>query len=303
METNLIGESCALMAALTWAFAMVLFKRSGEHVSPLALNLFKNTVGLALLTATLLITSDGFHVLTRFPREDIVILLLSGLLGIALADTVFFHALNLIGVGLVSIVDCLYSPFVILFSCLILSERPGLSAYVGTGLILAGVLVSSRHAPPADRTRGQLVLGILGGALAMALMTFGIVIAKPVLDLYDFPLIEATALRMLAGTAILAVFALVSSQRKVYWSAFRPSATWKVSLPASVLGAYFALIFWMGGFKYAKASIAGILNQTTVVFALILATVILKESFTRRKLAAVILAASGVMVVTLRVFE
>ena len=69
-------------------------------------------------------------------------------------------------------------------------------------------------------------------------------------------------------------------------------------MPASVLGAYLAMIFWIAGFKYTKASTAGILNQTSVVFALILATVILKEPFTRRKLASVILAMAGVLLIT-----
>jgi len=302
MGTNLIGETFALLAALTWAFALVLFKLSGERVGPLALNLFKNTIGLIMLAVTLLFISDTLGILGHVPQEDIVILLFSGLIGIALADTVFFHALNLVGVTLVSIVDCLYSPFVILFSCLILSETLGLSGYVGTGLILAGVFISSRHAPPADRTPAQLILGSMLGASSMALMTFGIVIAKPVLELYDFPLILATTLRMAAGTAALALLAIASRKRGQYWSVFRPSPVWRVSIPASVLGTYFALIFWMAGFKYAKASIAGILNQTSVIFAINLATIILREPLTRRKLVSVVLAGAGVAIVTLRLF-
>ncbi len=299
MENTLLGQTCALLAAVTWACALVLFKRTGEHIPPLALNLFKNVVGLILLVATLCFMPDSLAALHRYPREDIVILIISGLLGIALADTVFFHALNLIGVGIVSIVDCLYGPFIILFAYLILSEELGLSDYAGTGLILAGVLITSRLTPPADRTRGQLVLGVILGASAMAFMTFGIVIAKPVLEFYDFPLILATALRMLAGTLALALIALASPLRKKHWSAFRLTSTWKISLPASILGAYFALILWMAGFKYAKAAVAGILNQTSVIFAIILAAVFLKESFGLRKAIAATLAMVGIVLVTL----
>lgn len=299
MGKDLFGQACALLAAITWAFALVLFKRTGERIPPLALNLFKNVVGLILLVATLCFMPDGFAAFHRYPREDIVILIISGLLGIALADTVFFHALNLIGVGIVSIVDCLYSPFIILFSYLILSEELSLSGYVGTGLILVGVLITSRLTPPADRTRGQLVLGVILGASAMAFMTFGIVIAKPVLEVYDFPLILATALRMLAGTLALAILALASPLREKHWSAFRLTATWRISIPASILGAYFALIFWMAGFKYTSAAVAGILNQTSVIFAIILAAVFLKESFSMRKAIAATLAMVGVVLVTL----
>ena len=53
----------------------------------------------------------------------------------------------------------------------------------------------------------------------------------------------------------------------------------------------------MGGFKYTHASVAAILNQTSVIFALILATLILKEEFTWRKVVAATLALSGVVMI------
>lgn len=130
----------------------------------------------------------------------------------------------------------------------------------------------------------------------MALMAFGIVIAKPVLN--DFPLLWATMLRLIAGTLILALVISASAKRKELWLAFKPSAVWRFSLPGAVLGAYLAMIFWIGGFKYTHASIAGILNQTSVIFAIILAAVFLKESFGPRKAVAVTFAMAGVVLVT-----
>ncbi|HVP12717.1 MAG TPA: DMT family transporter [Phycisphaerae bacterium] len=299
---QLIGETCAVLTALTWAFALVFFKRSGDRVQPLALNLFKNTVGLALLFLTLLVLWIAGHgeediMARRDAHHEIGILFLSGFIGIALADTIFFYALNLIGVGIVAIVDCLYSPLIILFSVLMLSEKLGRFQYIGAALVLCGVLVSSRLAPPRRRTRGQLILGITMGASSMAMMAFGIVLAKPVLE--GYPLFWATTLRLLAGTLSLAVFGLCLPERKVLFSVFRPSRVWKSCLPGSILGAYASLVFWIAGFKYIEASIAGILNQTSTMFAIILATLMLKEEFTRRKLLAVSLALAGVIMVTL----
>ena len=49
------GESYALLCALLWSGAVILFRLSGARTPPVALNLFKNTVGLSLITLTLLL--------------------------------------------------------------------------------------------------------------------------------------------------------------------------------------------------------------------------------------------------------
>lgn len=290
-----IGEICALLAALTWAFALVLFKRSGEQVPPLSLNLFKNTIAIALLAITLAGIGEGFGSLLGFPAGDICILSLSGFIGIALADTLIFRALNLIGVGIMSIVDCLYSPLVILFSVLLLGEQLAPWHYLGGVLIVGGVAISSRHEPPPDRTARQVTVGVLLAAAALALMAFGIVIAKPSLDRVS--VIWATTLRMVVGTVALALMALAARDRRRQWAVFVPARVWWYAVPAAVIGGYLAMIFWVAGFKWAQASIAGILNQTSVIFAIILATVILKEPFSRRKAVAAALSLAGVALV------
>jgi drug/metabolite transporter (DMT)-like permease len=283
--------------------ALVLLKLAGETVSPLALNLFKNTLALVLLVATLLLLPGAFDGLRTCPPRDFWILSFSGVIGIGVADTLFLAALRRLGVGLISVVECTYCPFVLLFSAVLLAEPLTLSHYVGMSLIVGGVLIASRHPPPLGRTRREIIIGLLLGAGAMALMCFGIVLAKPALDDRGFPLIAGTTLRLAAGTLPLAVLAWASPKRREYFSVFKVKPNWKWMVPGSILGTYVAMIFWVAGFKYADAAVAGILNQTSIVFALILASVFLKEHLTRRKLLAIVLAASGVLIVTMRWFD
>ena len=299
MADDRFGELCSLLAALTWGAALVLFKRCGETISPLALNLFKNIFALILLAGTLIVMGEGFDVLTQYEVGDVMILVLSGVIGIAFADTLLFVSLNLVGVGILAIVECLYSPLVILLAALLLFEQLTAADYAGAVLILSAVFISSRHAPPSGRTRKQVVAGILIGAFAMVLIALGIVIAKPVLEISGFPLIWAATLRLSVGTFVLMCLAVCSPRRMEIVSVFRPSTVWKYSLPASFLGTYLAMIFWIAGFKFAKAAVASILNQTSVIFALALAAWFLKERLTRRKLIAVILAVGGALIVTM----
>jgi len=295
-DTHLLGQTCALLAAFTWACALVLFKRSSDDVEPIALNLFKNAIGIALLAATvalqaLLMDEDpGWGDLS-----DIVVLSASGIIGIAVADTLFFYALRRIGVGLISIVDCVYAPLVILFSWLLLSEQLRWQHWVGGALVLAGLLVASGHEPPAGRSRREVLTGMVLAMLSVGTMALGIVAAKPVL--HDYDTLRATFVRIVAGTASLALLTPVLPGRLASWRVFLPSPVWRRALPAAVLGTYLAMLFWVAGFKYTDASVAAILNQTTTLFALVLATLYLRERFTRRKLAAVVLGVAGVLLV------
>lgn len=296
MDDNTLGLTCALLAALVWAFAMIFFKLSGDKVHPLALNLFKNTIAIILLTATLGIMGEGFGALSSFSSDDFWILALSGFIGITIADTLFFYSLNLCGVGIVSIVDCLYSPFIIFFAFLMLGEVLTPWQLVGAGLVLAAVFITTRHAPPAGRTRKQLIAGILIGVANMALMGFGVVMARPVLEYY--PMIWAVLIRMAAGTAILALFIAALPGRRKLFSVFVPRREWKFSVIGSVLGAYLSSVLWIGGFKYTEdASPAAILNQMSSLFALVLAALFLKEAFTKRKFFALMIALGGIALV------
>jgi drug/metabolite transporter (DMT)-like permease len=297
VSDHTLGQVCALATAITWAFAVVLFKRVGDRIPPLPLNLFKNVVGVILLALTLLVVGDGLSTLMQQSLRDILILTISGILGIAVADTLFFHALNRCGVGLMSIVDCTYSPFTMLFSFLMLGEKLNGYHYGGGGLILLGIFTASRHAPPPGRSRRDLIVGMLLGATAMALMACGIVMAKPVLTERGFPLLWAVMIRMLFGTLLLSLTLVNAANRDACLAVFRPSKIWWTSIPAAFIGAYVSMVLWVAGFKYTKAGLAAILNQTSVIFALLLAAVVLHEKLTPRKLIAVTLALTGVIII------
>jgi drug/metabolite transporter (DMT)-like permease len=290
-----LGEILSVLAALVWAFSVVLFRLSGRSLPPLSLNFLKNTVAIVLLLATFPVV--GQSIVRDAPASDYLLLALSGVLGIAIADTLFFRSLNIVGAGLSQVVSLAYSPFVIMFTFAFLGERLSPGDIAGAAMILTGIFVTTGHEPPPGVTRRDLRTGIALATLSVALMALGVALAKPALN--RSPVLWATTVRLAAGMAALVILTVVSPRRRYVWSALVPSSSWKITISASVLGAYVAMIVWIAGMKFTQASTAAILNQTSAVFVLPIAAVVLKERVTVRKLGAVALAVAGVVLVTL----
>jgi drug/metabolite transporter (DMT)-like permease len=158
-----MGEFLALLTALLWALGVILFKRSVGFVAPFTLNVFKNCVALVLLAATTL--ALGQTRTLSVPPKDLILILVSGAIGIGISDTFYFMALSRLGASRTALVDCLYSPFVIVFSVIMLSEKLTPLAVGGGLLILGSVLVSSQRSFGQSLPRRQLLLGCLFGAL------------------------------------------------------------------------------------------------------------------------------------------
>lgn len=290
-----MGEFYALLCAVIWAVAVILLKRSGETVSPFALNLFRVGISSALLVATTLASGQGL--VRGAPLRDVLVLMASGIIAIAVADTLFHRCLNIVGAGITAIVDCLYSPLVVLFAFLLIGEHLNAWQLAGMVAVIAAVLIASGHPAPPGLPRRALLKGALMGMAAMAAVALGVVVAKPVLERQ--PVLWSTTVRQLGALAVMVPMALASPQRRRYLGVFRPDASWRFSLPATILGSYLALMFWLAGMKYTQAGAAAILNQTSTIYVLILASFFLREPFTRRKLAASALAIAGILMVTL----
>lgn len=293
-QRRVIGEACALLAALTWAMAVVLFRRS-ERVDAQGLNLFKNVVAALLLAATLPVL--GLGVDWARSGEDWLRLVVSGVLGLALADTLVFVALRRLGPALLATVDTAYAPTIVLLSVLILNEPLPVGLVAGGTLVLAGVLLATteRRTALAGALRREVQLGVAAGVAGIVLMALGVVIVKPVLERGE--LVEVTLVRLVAGVSIQMLWMSMVPSGRSALQAFRPSVTWKTLIPASLLGSYVAMLFWLGGFKWANASIAAVLNQMSTVFIIILSRVVLKEKVSARRAAGAAVALVGACLV------
>ena len=310
------GEFYSLSCALAWALAVILFKKSGESLAPVPLNLFKNVVGLALMLLTVLAVSGATW--PAIPMQAVALALVSGFLGIGAGDTLYFRALNALGASRMAVAQTLYSPFVIVLSSIFLAERLGWLQFVGVGLVLGGIYlvneIKGTHtfipeagiAPgdgpvPKEENKGVRPLyleGVPMAALSVLLMAIGVVIAKPLLERYDF--LWIVTLRIVGGAVGLVLFMAQRGTLGQVWDAFRGVRHWPAVIAGSVMGTYISMILWLAGYKYTQASIAAVLNEMAAVFMLALAAVFLHDRLKPLQLVGSAVALAGVVLVVIR---
>lgn len=285
-----MGEFFSVACAACWALAVVLFRRSGETLPAFELNLLKNLIGFGLMIPTVLLVRGWVG--PGYGLEQWLIVLVSGVIGIAIADTWYLRALNLLGASRTGIVAMLFSPMVIMLSAFFLDERLLWLQWIGLILVLCGVGVVNWRPDRREISARALRQGLAWGSAAVGMMAIGIVSVKPVLADYDF--LWTVTLRLAAGAGAMLLFLTLSRGWADSLAHYRSPQPWPLTLTASVLAGYVSMMMWMAGYWLTDASIASILNETAGVFIVLFAWLILKEALTWRKLAGLLICFVGV---------
>ncbi|MGB8951668.1 MAG: DMT family transporter [Candidatus Aminicenantales bacterium] len=288
------GEILALSSAILWAVSVILFRIIGKTVSPVGMNLLKNVFSIIFLLLTILALHQPLF--PPLPWQSYGLLILSGMIGIGLSDTLFFSALNLLGAELVAIVDCSYSPFIIGLSFLFLGERMNGIQIFGVILTISAVALITHKKTQLVISRPTLFLGISLGLLSMFFTAVGVVMIKPLLA--HTSLFWASLFRMIGGFLSLGIYLALNPKRQSILKPLCSPQTIKLMIPASFLGGYLALVAWLGGMKYTEASVASAVNQLNTIFIFILGAIFLKEKITPIKIIAILFAFTGAFLVS-----
>jgi len=274
----------ALAAALCWTLSSLLWRRGPQGLAASELNLLKNLVALALQLPLLLALAQPW----LLPPRGWLLLGGSGVLGIALGDSLFFAALRRLGSRRTLTIDAGGPAAATAAGALLLGERPALVQQLGIVLISLAVLLVARGGPPASPAppapfphqpaplRGGVALAI--GALLCgsggALLSRAALLSGPVTPL------QAASLRL--GAAALAGLLLllrgpgrsepaeqIRTALAACWVAWRSGWPWV--LPATLLGTSAGILLQQMALAGLPGGLAVALLATAPVMALPLA--------------------------------
>ena len=291
----LIGDLYAVGSALAWSFALILMRVAGRQVPPIPLTFFKNSIALVLVVITLLVMGEPLFV--KLDTYDYVRLVVSAVLGIAVADTMVAAALNRLGASLQALADCAYAPSIAFIGFVLFGELLSTWEIIGGIFVLFGVFIGATVTAEIKRPR-DLWIGIVLAAGAHIVMALGILMVRDIFR--EESLVWVCSIRFLIGGIAMYLYAQIRYPGRVKETLFlgflRPDI-WKIMIPMTILGPFLATLFWMAGFKYLEAGRAAIFNQMSTVFIILLAYLLLGEQLTRRKLLGVTMAVVGALLV------
>lgn len=286
-----IGEFLSLLCALLWAFAVIFYKKAGDHFNAYEMNLFKSAFVLFLMVPTVLI-SDGLTI-PEMTQYQFWLILISGFFGIMLADFFYLRALQLIGASLTGITGSLYSPFVVALSMIYLSESLLFWQYIGMILVLSGVVLVG-YRKKSLTIEHPPVIGFIYATLAVFFTALGIVMIKPISN--ELPFFWIILIRSFGGYITMVMYGLILKKPLSIMHVVKSKGGLWLIIGAFV-GQYISMMIWIAGYKYTSASIASILNETASIFILILSWLMLGEKLTKRKVLGVLITVSGVVMV------
>ena len=287
---EILGIIAALGSAASWAFATVVFDRLGKVVPYAGITFLKGFFSIILMLMLVVIAGDFKTV----SPHDAVVLVASGIIGIAVGDTLFFKSLQDLGAKMQVLYFMLGQIVTMLLSFLLLGDVLTLEEYTGAMILLCGIVIVTwgRQEDHPNKSRG-----IIGGFLSILCFSVSTVMIKFTED--DIDIVSASFYRMLAGTLIMTLFGLTTHKMKSWITPLRDYKTLALFLLNVVVITIGGFILSMYAIKSISVSLASILSTTEPVFVLLLAYLINHEKVSKRELIGTAVSIIGLLIIIL----
>lgn len=283
----------ATSAALCWAVASLISADVTRKIGGLAFN------RLRLFFVSLMLISYTFYLDTwsTINNDFLFVILLSGIIGIFLGDTLLFIALQKIGPRRNNILFSLAAPFSVILNIIFLNEIMSLVNLIGCIIVFFGVVVAIAYGNSRDKNHrwelveGNLYLGVIFGIGAALCQAIGLVMMKPILNMGADPIASAS-LRTLISCIFLAFTFFLNYE--IFNT--KTSLNLKIigqSILSGFLGMALGMSLLLIALQHADAGIVATLSSTSPIMILFLIWLVTKKMPTTGAWIGTVLAIIG----------
>ena len=283
----------AILAALCWAIASLISADVTRKIGGLAFN------RLRLFFVSIMLITYTFYLDTwaTINQDFLITILLSGIIGIFLGDTLLFIALQKIGPRRNNILFSLAAPFTVILNIIFLNEIMSLINLIGCIIVFFGVVVAIAYGNSKDRNHrweiveGNIYAGVTFGIGAALCQAIGLIMMKPILSMGADPIASASLRTLISCIFLSFTFFL---NYKVFKT--KTSLNLKI-LTKSILSGFLGMALGMSllliALQKADAGIVATLSSTSPIMILLLIWLITNKMPTYGAWIGTILAIIG----------
>tara|TARA_Y100001935_G_C17307790_1_gene513557 strand:- start:3502 stop:4395 length:894 start_codon:yes stop_codon:yes gene_type:complete len=295
-----MGYLAMLTAAFLWSIAVVTFKSVSEELSPFLINSLKNTLALFFFVILFYFLEFTFWY-SDLSFKEYSIIIISGILGMGIGDSLFVYSLSRIKANQVAIIDTFAPVMNYVLSFFILGTILSLSQTLGSIIVIVAILFVTYESRIDKNQKQTDTKGVIFQILATLVSCLGIVILKPVLNQVGDS-IEAqlwiTAFRLIPGVLIAWIIFFYQKNSLQLLLRFNNEILVKKMIFGTFVGTFLALSFWIIGYaNIDQPPIASIIGQSAVIFITIFSSIFLNEKITKIKVGSIFLAIIGVIII------
>ncbi|SON52644.1 DMT family transporter [Vibrio tapetis] len=262
-----LGELAAVSAAIVWAVATWIYSQFSHQFTALQLNIVKGTIASAMM----LVVMPFLSMPTMSINSDhLMILAISGVIGIAIGDSAYFAALKRIGANKTLLLESLAPPLSGVLALLVLGASLSLQSWLGVLITtLAVTFVMFKPNTIGEKTSAS---GIGFGLLASVCQATGVVISHYALVAGDIAPLLGALIRLAVG--VITVMICIPFLEKKPYSKLASNArsltkrSRYILLLAIFVGTFLALWLQQIALKHANPAVAQTLIATSPLFIL-----------------------------------
>ncbi len=304
------GEFSALATAVCWSFTAIFFSEAGRRIGSFRVNSIRLLFAVAIYTIVLLATTGRL-----FPEDlnsdQVLILALSGLIGLVIGDGCGFKALVMIGPRLTTLLWGTAPIMAVVIAWMFLGERLDLIHMSGIAVTIGGVswVVSERRFRNQNHFQlasdhpdnGTLLKGILLGLMAAFGQAAGLVLSKHAMLNAGGTLdaLPASFLRMLTSAIMIWLFAALRGRLIDTLRGLRYLPAMGFALGGAIFGPFLGVWTSLIAVTYIPAGIAATLNATTPIWIIPNVILFYKERVSPRAVFGAVIAVIGVAILFL----
>ena len=263
----MIGFIAAISAVLSWTFACSVWRRESKNLLPRQINIYKNVLA-SIFFLPVALTINWFSDLT-----SIFVLMISGIVGISIGDTLYINSLKIIGTRKTLSFEALTPIIATTLGTLSINEIYPQRVWIGSLIVSFSLMMIVRQNTFQKEEASETnILGILCALGSVFCAVFAALLSRIILISSTLTPLQTTEIRLLSASIFLFFIFKKDFIELLNNRSITKNKNSNLIL-STLLGTNFGILFQQIVFKFLPIGIGWTLLSLSPIFALFISKI------------------------------